>query len=168
MQFVFWWVSPLKTEKMSTTNHPSLTLNEIKVTYSSKVKISDRIKITSSASAAELLRAFWSDNLELREEFNILLLNRANAVIGWFNVAIGGVSSTIVDPKVIFSVALKCNASGIILAHNHPSGNLKPSDADLNLTKELKNGGQILEIQILDHIILTSESYFSFADEGII
>ena len=151
---------------MSTTDHPSLTLNEIKVSYTSKVKVSERIKITSSESAAELLRSIWSDNLELREEFNILLLNRTNAVIGWFQVSIGGVASTVVDPKVIFSVALKCNASGIILAHNHPSGNLKPSDADLNLTKKLKNGGQLLEIQILDHIILTKEGYFSFADEG--
>ncbi len=95
-------------------------------------------------------------------------LNRANHVIGWFNVSIGGVASTVVDPKVIFSAALKCNASGIILSQNHPSGNLKPSDADLALTKKLKSGGQILEIQILDHIILTSESYFSFADEGIL
>lgn len=72
------------------------------------------------------------------------------------------------DPKIIFSEALKCNASGIILAHNHPSGNLNPSDADLNLTKKLISGGQILEIQILDHIILTTESYFSFADKGIL
>jgi DNA repair protein RadC len=97
-----------------------------------------------------------------------LLLNRANHVIGWFNVSMGGVASTVVDPKVIFSVALKCNTSGIILSHNHPSGNLNPSNADLELTKKLKNGGQILEIQILDHIILTTESYFSFADEGVI
>ena len=153
---------------MSITTNPSLTLCEIKVSYTSKVKVSDRIKISSSASAVELLRAIWSDNIELREEFNILLLNRANHVIGWFNVSMGGVASTVVDPKVIFSVALKCNASGIILSHNHPSGNLNPSNADLELTKKLKNGGQILEIQILDHIILTTESYYSFADEGVI
>ena len=131
---------------MSTITNPSNTLCEIKVTYSSKTKVSDRIKISSSASAAELLRAIWSDNLELREEFNVLLLNRANHVIGWFNVSLGGVASTVVDPKVIFSVALKCNASGIILSHNHPSGNLNPSEADLNLTKKLKNGGQVLGI----------------------
>ncbi len=86
---------------------------------------SNKIKISSSASAAELFRAIWSDNLELREEFKILLFNRTNHVIGWFNVSIGGVASTVVDPKVIFSVALKCNASGIILARNHPSGNFK-------------------------------------------
>lgn len=106
--------------------------------------------------------------MEIREEFNILLLNRANHVLGWFNVSIGGVASTVVDPKVIFSVALKCNASGIILSHNHPSGNLNPSDADLNLTKKLNSGGKLLEINILDHLILTTDRYYSFADEGML
>ncbi|MBK9424237.1 MAG: JAB domain-containing protein [Bacteroidetes bacterium] len=152
---------------MSISINPSKTLCEIKVAYSSKVKVSERIKITSSTCAAELLRSIWSEDLEIREEFNILLLNRANHVLGWFNVSVGGTSATVIDPKLIFSVALKCNASGVILAHNHPSGNLKPSEADLNLTTKLKEGGKILEIQILDHIILTSESYYSFADEGI-
>lgn len=142
-------------------------LAEIKVSYSNRNTTSNRRKITSSIDATEILRAIWSNQLELREEFVILLLNRANHVLGWFLVSIGGVASTVVDPKVIFSVALKCNASGIILAHNHPSGNLNPSDADLNLTKKLKNAGQILEIQILDHIIITTESYYSFADEGV-
>jgi DNA repair protein RadC len=137
---------------MSTLTIPSNTLCEIKVSYTSKVKVSDRIKVTSSAGAAELLRAIWSDNLELREEFNILLLNRANHVLGWFNVSVSGTSATVIDPKVIFSVALKCNACGIILAHNHPSGNLKPSDTDMVSTKKLKNGGVLLEIIILDHL----------------
>jgi len=112
------------------------------------------------------LRSIWSDHLELREEFYILLLNRANHVLGWFPVSKGGSAATIVDPKLIFSIALKCNAHGIILAHNHPSGNLKPSDADIQLTQNIKNGGILLEINILDHIIITSESYFSFADDG--
>jgi len=145
---------------------PAQTLCEIKVTYSTTVKASDRIKITSSADAASLLRTTWTDNLEYREEFNILLLNRANHLIGWFNVSLGGTTATVVDPKVIFSVALKCNAHGIILCHNHPSGNLKPSDSDLKLTSKLKNGGELLEVTILDHIILTNESYYSFADDG--
>lgn len=104
--------------------------------------------------------------MEIREEFNILLLNRANHVIGGFNVSVGGTSATVIDSVLIFSVALKCNACGIILCYNHPSGNLNPSDADLNLTTKLQEGGKILEVQILDHIILTSETYYSFADEG--
>lgn len=147
---------------------PSQTLCEIKVTYSTKTKPSDRIKISSSIDAANLLRSIWSDNLEYREEFNVLLLNRANRVMGWFNVSLGGTTATVVDPKVIFSVTLKCNAHGIILSHNHPSGNLKPSESDISLTKKLQSGGGLLEIQILDHIILTSESYYSFADDGIL
>lgn len=151
---------------MSIATKTSSTLCEIKVSYSSKVKVSDRIKITSSKNASELFRKIWSDDLEIREEFNILLLNRANHVLGWFNVSVGGTSGTLIDPKLIFSVALKCNASGIILCHNHPSGNLNPSNSDRELTKKLKNGSNFLEIQILDHIILTAESYFSFADEG--
>jgi DNA repair protein RadC len=118
--------------------------------------------------ACELFRSIWSDNVELREEFNILLLNRANHVLGWFQVSVGGTAGTLIDPKLIFSVALKCNASGIILCHNHPSGNLNPSNSDNELTKKLKNGSNLLEIQILDHIILTAESYFSFADEGVL
>lgn len=166
--FVRGWVSPLETEMMSTITNPTLTLCEIKVTYTSKVKISDRIKISSSACVAQMFRNIWSDHLEFREECNILLLNRANHVMGWFNVSIGGVASTVVDPKVIFSVALKCNASGIILSHNHPSGNLNPSDADLNLTKKLNSGGKLLEINILDHLILTTDRYYSFADEGML
>ncbi len=153
---------------MSIVKNPSLTLSEIKVTYTSKVKVSDRIKISSSTCVAKMFRSIWSDHLELREEFNILLLNRANHVLGWFNVSVGGTSATVIDPKLIFSVALKCNASGIILAHNHPSGNLKPSDSDLELTKKLKKGGDLLEIRILDHLIISTESFFSFADEGIL
>ncbi len=153
------------TQKMPTTDSYS-TLNEIKVSYSSKIKLADRIKVTSSESAATLLRAIWSDKIEIQEEFNIILLNRANSVIGWFNVSKGGTAATIVDPKVIFSTALKCNSHGIILSHNHPSGNLQPSETDLALTNKLKEGGKLLEITILDHIILTSETYYSLADNG--
>ncbi len=105
--------------------------------------------------------------MEIGEEFNILSFNRAKDVLGWFNVSVGEASGTLIDPKLIFSVVLKCNACGIILCHNHPSGNLKPSEADLNLTTKLKEGGRVLEIQILDHIILTSEAYYSFADEAL-
>jgi len=141
-------------------------LNEIQVTYSSKIKSSERIKISNSESASAVLRSIWSDKIEIQEEFNVLLLNRNNDLLGWFNVAKGGMASTIVDPKIIFSVALKCNAHGIILCHNHPSGNLLPSEADKTLTEKLKKGAQLLEILILDHIILTSESYYSFADGG--
>ncbi|MCB4800382.1 JAB domain-containing protein, partial [Neotamlana laminarinivorans] len=78
----------------------------------------------------------------------------------------GGVSGTVVDAKLVFSVALKCNASSIVIAHNHPSGNLKPSEADLRLTKKLKEAGNYLDVKVLDHIILSREGYYSFADES--
>ena len=143
-------------------------LAEIKISYSSRIKPSDRLIITNSESAASLFREIWSDQIQLLEECNVLFLNRANAVLGWFNVSKGGTSGTIVDPKLVFSTALKCNAQGLILCHNHPSGNLNPSQADLKLTEKLASGGNILDIQILDHIILTKDSYYSFVDEGMI
>ena len=102
------------------------------------------------------------------EQFKVLLLNRANKVLGIFEVSSGGSTGTVADPKLIFAAAIKANACGIILAHNHPSGNLQPSQADIDLTKRMKEGGRLLEIQVLDHIIVTTEGYYSFADEGIL
>lgn len=143
-------------------------LSEIKVIYTLKKKPSERQKISSSLVAYKVLQAIWSDQIEFREEFLVLLLNRANHVIGWYMVSQGGTSSTIVDPKIIFSVALKCMAHGIIFCHNHPSGNLKPSDADIRLTQKLKKGSELLDITLLDHLILTSEGYYSFADNAFL
>ncbi|MDZ7650383.1 MAG: JAB domain-containing protein [Cytophagales bacterium] len=97
-----------------------------------------------------------------------MLTNRANKVLGIFELSTGGVSGTVADPKLIFAAALKGAASGMILAHNHPSGNLQPSQADLDLTKKIREAGKLLEIQLLDHVIVTSEGYYSFADEGLI
>lgn len=107
------------------------------------------------------------DKLELLEQFRILLTNRANKVMGVVEISSGGISGTTADPKLIFATALKACASGIILAHNHPSGNLKPSQSDLDLTRKLKEAGKLLDIQVLDHLIITSEGYMSFADEGL-
>src|SRR5882724_10644308 len=98
-------------------------LAEIKVTYKTKLKFAEMRKVSTSKDAEEIFRNIWSDCLELREEFYILLLNRAKRVMGWYRISEGGVAGTVVDAKLIFSVALKCNASEIILAHNHPSGN---------------------------------------------
>ena len=97
-----------------------------------------------------------------------MLLNRANRVLGIVNISQGGMAGTIADPKVIFAAAIKSAASQIILIHNHPSGNLKPSQADISLTRKLKTGGELLDIAVLDHIILTKDSYVSLAEEGII
>jgi DNA repair protein RadC len=110
----------------------------------------------------------WSFHIERVEEFVILCLNRANKVLGYSKISQGGLSGTVADPKVIFQVALKSNASSIILCHNHPSGNTKPSDNDIQLTKKLKKAGEFLELNVLDHLIITSDAYFSFADESLL
>jgi len=100
------------------------------------------------------------------EAFYILLLNRANKVIREIMISEGGFSGTVADPKKIFKIALEYNASGLILCHNHPSGNIQPSDADIKLTKKLRSAGEMLDLSVVDHIILGEENYYSFADEG--
>lgn len=140
------------------------TIKEIKVSYSSGVN--NKIKINNSKDSYELLKSCWNMNtIELQEEFMVLLLNRNNQVLGIYPLSRGGVSGTIVDAKLVFSVALKCNASSIILAHNHPSGNLQPSEMDKRLTEKLKRAGEFLDINVLDHIILSRQNYYSFSDE---
>lgn len=142
---------------------------EIQLSYKSNVKPSQRPKISRSQDAFEVLKSSWNDStMELFEEFKVMFTNRANKVLGIMEVSIGGISGTVADPRLIFIGALKAGASGMIVSHNHPSGNLTPSQADIQLTRKLKEGGNLLEIQLLDHIIMTSESYYSFADEGIL
>lgn len=150
------------------TNLFTSNLAEIQISYRNKVKPSEMRKVCGSRDIEELLRNVWSDRLEYVEEFMVICLNRANKVLGWARVSSGGISGTVADPKVIFQVALKANASSIILAHNHPSGNLQPSEADIRLTSKNKEAGLLLDLPVLDHIILTPESYYSFADEGLI
>lgn len=141
-------------------------LAEIQVSYRTTVKASERRKIINSKDVESVLREIWSDTMELKEEFYILLLNRASKVLGWYKISEGGITGTVVDPKLIFSIALKGLACGLIIAHNHPSGNLKPSNEDIQLTRRLKQAGSLLEIPVLDHVILSTEGYYSFADEG--
>jgi len=141
-------------------------LAEIEVSYKpSKIELNPG-KISSSRDVSELLRNFFSDFMEYREAFYALYLNRANTPIGIYQLSIGGQTGTVVDPKMIMQVAAKSHACVIILAHNHPSGNLQPSDADISLTKKIKKACEIFDIVLLDHIILTESSYFSFADDG--
>lgn len=123
------------------------------------------LKITSSKDAYEILKAELSDLPH--EEFWVLILNRANFVTSKHLISKGGQSGTVADPKVIFKVAIENNAANIVLAHNHPSGNLRASSADINLTKKLVQSGLLLEIPIYDHLIITDHSYLSLADEGL-
>lgn len=140
---------------------------EIQLTYRNNVKPSLRPKISGSRDAYNVLLENWDKSkIEFVEQFKAMLLNRANKVLGIFEVSTGSSTGTIADPKLIFAAAIKANACGIILAHNHPSGNLNPSQADVDLTRKMREGGKLLEIQLLDHLIVTSEGYYSFADEG--
>lgn len=140
-------------------------LNEITVTYEKRA-ISERI--TSSADAEEILRPLFKDTIEHRESMYVMFLNRSNEVIGYYLLGLGGTCGVVVDVKILFSVALKVNASYIIMAHNHPSGNLDLSRQDDLITKKVKEGGAILDVQLLDHLVLTKNSYKSYADEGLL
>ena len=138
---------------------------EIKISYSHKVKPSNQIKVVTSQTAYEQIVNIWPD-IEYRESFAVLLLSRGMKILGLSWVSLGGVSGTVVDSKIISQAALKANANSIILIHNHPSGTLMPSDQDLRITKKIVSGAKLLDIDVPDHIIITSESYYSLADNG--
>lgn len=125
-----------------------------------------REKISSSRDAFEYLSGTLGDNAY--EEFWLIVLNRANQIKRCICISEGGFSGTVADPKKIFQIALEQKGSAIILAHNHPSGNPRPSDADIQLTKKMKEAGQMLDMPVIDHIIIGDEKYFSFADEGLL
>ncbi len=141
---------------------------EIKISYSTKVPVNDRVKLASSADAALILRPLYQDHIEYCEAVRILLLDQSNRVLGVANICEGGLGSCMFDIRKIFQAALKANAAGIICCHNHPSGNLKPSDDDIKVTKRAKEVGALMEIHVVDHIILTVDSFTSLADEGYI
>lgn len=140
---------------------------EIKVSYSTNQV--DKIKLTNCIEVFGFILSKWDmDIIEFQEECKIILVNRANFVLGIYELSKGGITGTVVDIRVILSVALKCNASGIILVHNHPSGNLKPSEADRKITRKLKDACNLLEINLIDHLIISKYGYFSFTQDGFV
>jgi len=144
-------------------------VSEVELIYKNKVKPSERPVVKSSKECYELLSSTWNENkIEFVEQFKVILLNRAQKVLGIYELSTGGVSGTVADPKLVFTAALKANACKIILTHNHPSGNLKPSMEDEQITKKMAVAGMYLDIKVIDHLIITSEGYFSFADEGLL
>ena len=140
---------------------------EVKMTYSSKMNIKNAPEIKGSKAAYEIFLQGWVD-IEYVEHFKILLLNRANKVKGIILIAIGGTCGCVVDTKIILQAALLSNSCGVLLAHNHPSGNISPSDADRKITRKIQDACRLMEISLLDHIIITTSGYFSFADEGML
>lgn len=152
----------------TTTVEKSSCLAEIQISYQTKVKPSERKQIKDSRDCYEIFKQVWNtETIEHIETAIVLLLNRANKVLGWCKISTGGVSGTVIDRKVIFQLALNANASSFILAHNHPSGNLKPSESDIKITREVKEGAKMLDLELFDHLILTSEGYTSMQDEGL-
>lgn len=140
---------------------------EIKVSYSNNNV--ERIKVTNSQILYNLVVKQWDlDLIEFQEEVKIVLLNRANIVLGIYEMSKGGTSGTVVDIKIILGIALKCNASSIVIAHNHPSGTLQPSEPDKSITKKLKEACGILDLNLLDHLIITGQGYYSFSDNLIL
>lgn len=146
-----------------------LTISEISVSY--KPIKSDKPIIVTSHDAMILARQFFSeDTINLQESFMAMYLNKSNRVIGIYLVSIGGITGTVADIRLILSVALKSAATGIILFHNHPSGSMKPSQSDIQLTQKAKEAALYMDIRVLDHLILAPDidTYYSFADEGLI
>ncbi len=141
-------------------------LAEVRITYSCKIPACDRIKIRCSQDADKALRLIWP-SYEHREYFYIMLLNRSNQILGFSQISMGGISGTVTDVRIIFQTAIKANASSLILAHNHPSGNLSASEADIHITRKIQEAGKVLDITLLDHMIMTEDSYLSMADDNL-
>jgi DNA repair protein RadC len=127
-----------------------------------------RTKITSSKASADYINQFYFEDLGIYESFFILLLDQSNHTTGYAKISQGGIAGTVVDPIIVAKYAIDSLAKAVILAHNHPSGNLNPSEADRNITEKIKKGLALFDITVLDHIILTEDDYYSFADNGII
>lgn len=142
-------------------------VSEIQVSYKPNKIVNS--KITTSFDAVQIIRKFWNqETIQMQEETKILFTDSSNTVIGVYSLSKGGLTGTLVDIRLILSVALKCLATGIIFVHNHPSGNLNPSNADLSIMNKLKTACKLLDIALLDSIIITKESYMSFTDEGLL
>ncbi|SFH37331.1 JAB domain-containing protein [Pedobacter insulae] len=140
---------------------------EIELSYKSKVAAKDRPVANRSSACYELLLKNWDmDKIELVEQSKVILLNRANHVLGIFDLSTGGTCGTVIDIKLVMIAALKMNASALVISHNHPTGNLKPSTQDILITEKLVAAGKLLTIDVNDHIIITANGYYSLADQG--
>lgn len=146
-----------------------MQVSEVLISYLPKVKSTEQPQVTTSRDAFLIFLQYWNvSTIKLKEDFKLLLLNRANRVLGIYALSSGGTTCTVVDPKLVFAVALKAVASSIILCHNHPSGSLQPSERDQAITRRLKEGGKILGIEVIDHLVINDEQYYSFLDEGLL
>lgn len=142
------------------------TIAEVKISYHPK-RLKGAVKITSSEYATKVIRENWNQGtLNLYEEFKILLMNNSNEVLGLAPLSRGGMTGTLVDMRILFATVIKSGATSIITVHNHPSGKLKPSQADINIYNKIKDAAKLLDINYLDNLIITEEGKYSFIDEG--
>lgn len=154
--------------KMAGQVEVSSCLAEVEIKYKTKVKPMNRPKIVQSKEMYDyFLTLFSPDTLEHHEEMFVFVLNRASRILGWAKLSSGGLAGTVCDARIIGQIALLSNAQSIILAHNHPSGELKPSETDIKLTRTIRDALKLFDIQLLDHLIITTEGYTSMADEGL-
>ncbi len=145
------------------------TVAEINVTYKPTVSYTERPKVYSGTDALKYIKEGFNENtIMMQEQFVVMYLDQANGVLGVYKAAIGGITSTVVDIRIILSVGLKLLATKMIIAHNHPSGNLKPSRADTEITTKLRNAADFMDIKLIDHLIISSSGHLSFAEEGIL
>lgn len=140
-----------------------MTAKEYKLTCTTNEMQS--IQVTGPADAAVFAANFFEDDINIYESCFIILLNRANKIIGWYKVSSGGLDATIIDKRIICKVAIDALSAGVILVHNHPSGEVKPSSADIKMTKEVKDCLKLFDVALVDHIILSEKKYYSFTDE---
>ena len=156
--------------KPQTTPPEIAQICEISAKYSTKIKTSERVKIATSQDGERILRTWYEATgmIEQKEIFCAMLLNRANKVLGIVKVSEGSMTATVVDVQYILRLALLTQAQTLVLCHNHPSGNCKPSNEDISMTKKVKEAAKLMDIHLLDHVILTVETYYSFADEGVL
>ena len=126
-----------------------------------------KVKLTNTQAAANYLRQFYTGDIDIFESSFILLLNNSMQTIGFAKISQGGITGTVIDPRIVAHYAVKCLATAVIIAHNHPSGNLNPSESDKKVTEKIHKGLSLLDIDLIDHIILTSQGFTSFRDEGI-
>ena len=147
-----------------------ILISEVKLVNRTKVKASERFQVKTSKDAFDIFMENWDlDSIEHVEEFKLMLLTRSNKVLGIASISKGGINGTVTDVRIILQYAIKANASGIIICHNHPSGNVQPSESDLAITRKVKDSGVLMDIQLLDHLIIIPEGKcYSMGDEGII
>ncbi|MDX1829260.1 MAG: JAB domain-containing protein [Lutibacter sp.] len=145
-------------------------VNEIKISYKENITTSKSNAIKSSTDAGKLLFEHWDKNtIGLQEAFKVLLLNNSNKTKGVYQLSSGGITGTVVDIRILFAIILKSLSVGIIIAHNHPSGKLKPSEADKQLTDKIKKAAAFFDVKVLDHLIITPDgSFYSFSDNGLL